>query len=93
MEDAWRFRGKVSLTAPAIWTPLEITPYVSEEAFIDDLAGSINQNRLTAGLFLNRLTLPARLKADISVMWVATDAGADWQETFVIGTNLIVSFQ
>jgi hypothetical protein len=84
-EDSLRYRNRVLILCPATLLGRALTPYVSEEAFIDTDRGDFNQFRTAAGV---RMKLGASLEADLYYLWMTTEKSTDWTDTNFLGVSV-----
>ena len=88
-EDKWRYRNKIAVKFPVELTDLKLQPYVANDAFI-----SFDPDDFTMNWFYTGFTfkLTKGIKADIYHMWQAKKTSSEWEDVYVIGTKLIISF-
>jgi hypothetical protein len=82
--DFWQFRNRFQISYPTKIKKLPITPYVDEELFYSTATGSINENRVSAGV-----TFKLGSRVDLSLYYLVrhTRKRADWQSAQVLGTT------
>ena len=86
-DNIWKYRNRLTLTIPAMWTKLKIQPYVADETFVDLDKGEFDRNRLSGGF---KALLTDYLGADIYYFWQASQRGEYWIDHNVLGAKLKV---
>ena len=82
MDDFMRYRHRLQLQHPLQVAGCALTPYVSEELFIDTDQGDFNEFRTAAGL---KKKLGPSFEADLYYMWQTVDKSRQWQDTHIAG--------
>lgn len=82
VNDIMRYRNRLLVLYPTTLLGTKITPYVSEEAFIDTDRGDFNQFRTATGL---KKKFGASLESDLYYLWMATEKSTDWSNAHVLG--------
>jgi len=85
-----RYRTRLTVSAPRAYTPIKITPFISEEFFYDWGLGKYNQNRVTAGI-----RLPIDTRTQLSLFYLRRSfhsTRGTWQHINVAGTEIRILF-
>lgn len=89
-DDSWRYRNKLTVRLPWIFTRLEIQPYIADEIFIGfSTTNELNQNRFASGVSMN---LTKTLSADMYYLLQSTKSAGTWTDANVFGTKLKITF-
>jgi len=82
-DETWRYRNKLTVTAPFPLTAWKILPYVAEEIFINFDEEGFNQQRLYGGFFL---PLHERVRLELFYLWKLNEQDDGWDTTHVFGS-------
>ena len=85
--EFYRFREKVKLNLPRLMND-KLSPYVSEEVFIDTESEKINRSRFSVGV---KFKLVKGFSGDVYYLWQA-DKKIDWKNTNVLGIKIGYKF-
>jgi hypothetical protein len=77
-EDIFRYKNKLKIEYPVEWTALKISPYASEEIFLDFDAGRLNGYRLEAGFTMQLLK---NSELNIGYQFGNDKKSDDWTDT------------
>ena len=88
-EDIFRYKNKLTIEYPVEWTALKISPYISEEIFLDFDVGRINGLRLDAGFSMQVLK---NSELCISYQFANDKKSGDWTDTNYLVTYFKISF-
>ena len=83
----YRFREKLTLKLPKLWNK-KLSPFVSNEIFMDTETEKINRNRFSVGV---KFKLIKDFSGTIYYLW-QTDRKVDWKNTNVLGIKLGYKF-
>ena len=89
-ENTFRYRNRLTITAPYKWTKFEIQPYTSEELFIESNRNGLEESQLFAG-FKYHIFGPLYGSAYYGLQGTK-NSKADWQQNQILGSGLKVSF-
>ena len=82
VDDFMRYRHRLQVQYPIKPAGIALTPYCSEELFIDTDQGDFNEFRTTAGI---KKKLGAAWEGDLYYLWVTQDKKTEWLDTNVLG--------
>ena len=88
-EDIFRYKNKLTIEYPVGWTKLKISPYVSEEIFLDFDVGRLNGLRLESGFSMQILE---NSELCIGYQFANDKKGDDWTETNYLVTYFKMYF-
>ncbi len=88
-EDIFRYKNKLTIEYPVEWTKLKISPYVSEEIFLDFDVGRLNGLRLESGFLMQILE---NSELCIGYQFANDKKGDDWTETNYLVTYFKMYF-
>lgn len=88
MDEVLRYRHRLQLQLPVKPMGVAMTPYVSEELFIDSDQGDFNEFRTSTGL---KKKISAAFEGDLYYLWQTVDKNTFWQDAHILG--LAGSFQ
>ena len=88
-KDRIRYRNKLKARLPVKWTSFEVTPYISEEVFVDFDQDDFNENRLSPGIEFNMFK---NTKGELYYLWQASEYRGSWTSADVIGTKIKIKF-
>lgn len=82
VDEVMRFRDRVMVLYPTTLLGAKVTPYISEEAFIDTDQGDFNQFRTATGL---KKKFGTSFEGDLYYLWQAVEASTDWTDAHILG--------
>jgi hypothetical protein len=88
-DPSWRYRNRLTITAPVTFTPLKILPYMAEEIFIVSDGQGFNQQRLYGGVLI---PLHENVCLDLFYFWKLDKCDDDWHDTNVLGSWVCFQF-
>lgn len=88
-EDIFRYKNKLKIEYPLNWTELKISPYASEEIFLDFDVGQLNGYRLEAGFSAQPLN---NTELCIAYQFGNDKKSGDWTDVNYLVTYLKISF-
>lgn len=88
-EDIFRYKNKLKIECPINWTELKISPYASEEVFLDFDVGQLNGYRLEAGFSAQLLK---NTELCIAYQFGNDKKSGDWTDVNYLVTYLKISF-
>jgi hypothetical protein len=88
-EDVFRYKNKLKIEYPLEWTVLEISPYISEEIFLDLDAGRLDGYRLEGGFSMQVLK---NSELCISYQFADDKKSDGWVEVNYLVTYFKISF-
>lgn len=87
--DHWRYRNQLRIGIPLDWTRFKISPYVSDEFFVDFDQSRFNFQRISSGF---NFVAVKNLKGKLYYLWQDSE-GRSFQDSFnVAGLNLAFDF-
>lgn len=88
-ENTFRYRNRITVTAPYKWTRYEIQPFTSEEVFIESNRNGLAENQIFAGL---KFHIYKPIYGSVFYVLQSTKNNySDWQQNQVVGTGIKIS--
>ncbi len=82
VDDFIRYRHRLQLQHPIQPLGVALTPYLSEELFIDTDQGDFNEFRTAAGL---KKKFGASFEGDLYYLWQTVDKKSEWLDAHILG--------
>ena len=84
----YRFRNRATLSYPIALEEGKLSPYISEEIFMDDVEEKINQNRFFVGADYKK----TGWSVGVYTMWRRYERADEWMSNYVLGLKARLSY-